>query len=151
MDWDGTITVRILMCGSRTWRNQVTIWRECERLLLRYGDTLVIIHGDEPNGADELIRLTCEELRIYHEMYCAAKPRYTAHKRFAIEQVADWDIHGKSAGMIRNSFMLSTGIDGVVGFRSLGKSNGTDHMCKIARQADKPVIVYQENGVCYAV
>ena len=147
----GAVSVRILMCGSRTWRNQIIIWRECERLLLRYGDTLIIIHGDEPNGDDEIIRLTCEELRIYHEMYCAAQPYYTAHKRFRIEQVSDWDRDGKAAGPKRNAHMLATGIDGVVGFRSPGKSDGTDHMCRIARQVGKPVIVYQENGVCYAV
>jgi hypothetical protein len=137
--------VRILMCGSRTWRGRGAIYAELERLRGSYGERLVVIHGDEPNGADQGVHTGCEELGIRHEMYCAAAPRYRAHVRFTIEQVSDWKKDGLSAGPKRNKYMLDTGVLGVVAFRSKGRSSGTDGMCALAREAQKPIIMRGES------
>lgn len=138
--------IRILMCGSRNWFTRGPIFEELTHLIVKYQDRLVIIHGDEPRGADNIIHMICKGLGTRHEMYCAAKPRHKGNERFKIEQVSDWKIDGLSAGPKRNRYMLDTGITGVVAFRSDGKSNGTDGMCKLALDVGKPVKLFTPNG-----
>jgi UDP-N-acetylmuramoylalanine-D-glutamate ligase len=50
---------------------------------------------------------------------------------------AKWDLHGKSAGPIRNQQMLDTGVDLVIAFPG-GK--GTAHMVSIAKKAGVKVV-----------
>lgn len=79
---------------------------------------LVIIHGGAA-GADDIAG-------IYGEKYGAE----------VICEPADWKTYGRSAGPIRNQKMLDDhSPDVVYAFRLDGKSNGTDHMIKIAREA----------------
>lgn len=144
--------VRIIMCGSRTWKNETIIYDELMRLYSKY-DKLMIDHGDEPNGADGIIHMACEEIEIPHKMWCAAKPRYTAHRSFKIEQVADWNINGNAAGPIRNKAMRdgamwhhNSKLIGCVAFCATGKSNGTDGMLRLAADAGIPRIVYLDDG-----
>lgn len=72
-------------------------------------------------------------------------------KQFAIEHgieyfefPADWKSDGKAAGFIRNKQIVDA-CDMVLAFWD-GKSKGTEHTIKLARQAKKPTfIVYFEN------
>lgn len=60
---------------------------------------------------------------------------------FQREWKADWDVHGKRAGPIRNYQMLREGKpDQVVAFLAPG-SRGTKHMVEIAEKAGIPVKV----------
>lgn len=131
----------IIMCGSRTWRSRAPITIEIDRLVRRYGDRLLIRHGDEPNGADRLIYEVCEAYGVRHIEYCAAPPRHEAHEGFKVVQVSDWQRDGKSAGPLRNRAMRGGGANGLIAFRSAGRSRGTDNMIALAREACIPVIV----------
>ena len=137
---------RIIMCGSRTWHDGHTIADEVMRLRERYGETLTIVHGDEPNGADEWIRRVCEDLSVRHEQYCASgkAPRHQAHARFTVFCVSSWDRDGLRAGPIRNTMMRDSGAIGIVAFRSEGESKGTDGMLRLC--AAIPQIVYTPDG-----
>jgi predicted Rossmann-fold nucleotide-binding protein len=51
---------------------------------------------------------------------------------------ADWDTHGKAAGMIRNKLMLQELPDVVIAFKG---GAGTENMINISRQANVPVFI----------
>lgn len=131
--------MRIIICGSRKWRNTQAIHQEIDRLHTRYGDELVIVHGDEPNGADNIARVGCEQQSIRHEEYCATTPRFKPHERYTVTQVSDWNKDGLKAGPLRNRAMLESGVDGVVAFHLGGK--GTQGMINIAVDAGVRTIV----------
>jgi predicted Rossmann fold nucleotide-binding protein DprA/Smf involved in DNA uptake len=57
---------------------------------------------------------------------------------------ADWDRHGKRAGVIRN-FDIVNASDIIVAFWD-GKSKGTQHTINIAKQQGKQVVIYSPNG-----
>jgi len=134
--------IPIIMCGSRTWKDDRPIWAEVERLIVRYGERLLIRHGDEKNGADGLIYNACETFGVRHIEYCAGEPRHEEHEGFSIIRASDWSVNGLAAGPIRNRAMRDAGAHGCVAFRSKGRSPGTDGMCELAREAGIPVIVY---------
>jgi hypothetical protein len=60
---------------------------------------------------------------------------------------ADWNKYGDNAGPIRNKKMLECEKDGlelVIAFRRNGISSGTDHMCRIAKEAGIETTVINE-------
>lgn len=60
---------------------------------------------------------------------------------FKIERhPANWELHGRSAGPIRNQKMLDLGADLVIAFPLDGP--GTRHMIKISLEAKLPVLVW---------
>ena len=56
---------------------------------------------------------------------------------------ADWNQHGKRAGMLRNHDIIAAA-DRVVGFWD-GKSNGTQHSIGLAKKAGKHVLVFRSD------
>ena len=81
------VPLRVLVCGSRDWTNRARIHTELKRLPA--GTT--IVHGC-CRGADRIAGEVAKSLGFY-----------------VIEFPADWDLHGKAAGPIRNSQMLAEG------------------------------------------
>jgi len=119
--------MRVLICGSRGWQDPKpidVILAGLDVLSEGRNEKLVVIHGDAP-GADKLAgRL-------------AARWGATV-----IAEPADWDLHGKSAGPIRNSKMLNEyRPEMIFAFRSDGKSNGTDDMVAKGQAAKVPTYV----------
>lgn len=115
---------RILICGSRNWSNRRAI-----RAALINCDPMTdtIVHGGAP-GADRMAGEEAYKLGFQVEVH-----------------YAQWDLHGKSAGPIRNKKMLDSGLDKVYAF-PLGRSPGTRHMIRIAEAADVEVEVYGEES-----
>lgn len=114
---------RIIVCGCRDWTDRVIIRETLAALAdCHPGDRIVIVHG-AARGAD---RLAGEEaLALGFEVE---------------EHPANWRVHGKRAGPIRNAHMLSLGCSRVIAFWD-GYSTGTGHMIRIAREADARVTV----------
>lgn len=107
--------MRILVCGGRDFYD----WRLLEQTLydLLKGETENCIIEGGASGADLL-----------------SKQYAWYNKIDYIECLADWDKHGKKAGILRNIEMLEKGKpDLVVAFPG-GK--GTAHMVKIAKEAN---------------
>ena len=121
--------MRVLICGSRNWNDPTpmnAVLAGLDVLAEGSNEPLVVIHGDAP-GADRLAGSLAK--------------RWGAT---VIAEPADWNKHGKAAGPIRNQKMLDEHKPDVVyAFRSSGKSNGTDDMCKRARDAHLPTYVIQ--------
>lgn len=114
--------IRVLICGSRDWTDVQRIRAE----MLGLSWPAVIIHG-AARGADSI---AWEVAQNYAD-------------RFQVEVYpANWKMHGKAAGHIRNQQMLDEGKpDLVLAFRLPGVSRGTDDMIRRARQAGLPVKV----------
>lgn len=122
-DNDDAAKMRVLVCGSRNWRDGLAIQRELVKL--ERGTT--VIEG-EARGADRFARLTGEAL---------GWP--------VLRFPADWNRYGKAAGVIRNKQMLDEGKpDLVLAFHEdIYSSKGTADMVRQARRYGIEVKVFE--------
>ncbi len=115
--------MKVLICGSRDWVDRGPIERELRKLP---GGTIVV-HG-AARGADTIAGDVAHDLGFEVRRY-----------------PADWEMHGKSAGPIRNALMLmkehlpEEPIDLLLAFsRNLATSRGTLDMIRQAKSAGVP-------------
>ncbi len=100
--------IRIIVTGSRDLDCHPLALAIVTRLEARYGDGLVICHGD-CRGVDKAFDAACRELGV------AVEPH-----------PADWDAHGKAAGPLRNARMVAAGADLAIAVHpDLTNSKGT--------------------------
>lgn len=89
------MSIRILVTGSRTWRNEALVDEAIRKAMARFpGNSVtefVIVHGDCPSGAD----------RLADEWARANSVEVERHP-------ANWGLHGRKAGMLRNEVMALT-------------------------------------------
>ena len=112
--------MRILVCGGREWNNAARILARLAPL----GPGHTIVHG-AARGADTLAGHAAHSLGLTVETF-----------------PADWNKHGKKAGILRNLQMLDTKPDLVIAFHpSIETSKGTGHTVKEARRRGIPVEV----------
>jgi len=107
---------RILICGDRNWPNPTAIGRAIDNYT---GNISLILHGG-CCGADRLAGIMAKSRGIPVKVY-----------------PAQWDVHGRAAGYIRNQQMFVDGHpDEVWAFHpNLSYSKGTAHIVSIARDA----------------
>lgn len=114
---------RVLIFGSRGWGESNPI----RNVVLALDRDAVVIHGGA-TGADALAGKWARACGLKVEVYRA-----------------DWKTHGKAAGPIRNQQMIDEGKPTrAYGFRSQGKSSGTDDMAARLRKAGIPVEITRE-------
>ena len=99
---------RILICGDRNYKD----WMKVREYIDTVPSTAIIIHGGA-RGADSI----AGNLAVYLKMKVMKFP-------------ADWDKHGKAAGVIRNQQMLDEGRPHLVVYfhKDLENSRGTKDM-----------------------
>lgn len=117
---------RVLICGSRTWTNAERILERLAPMNMeafKRGERVTLLHGNAP-GADRLARGIGNGLGHFD---VRAFP-------------ADWQRHGKRAGILRNLEMLDEEPDLVLAF-SHG-SPGTQFTIDEARRRGIPVEVH---------
>lgn len=124
---------RVLVTGSRQWDYPFVVFKALHDQLVEHG-ALIVVHGDCPSGADMYARqwatmniLTCMrkgEAYIGHEAY----PAY-------------WNELGKSAGPIRNKYMVELGADICLAFPT-PTSRGTISCMDLAAAAGIPIVNY---------
>jgi len=115
--------MRILVTGSRNWDDRSTI----SLVLRKYFDsnrTAVLVHGAYHRGADQIAD------QIWRSLGGTVEPH-----------PAMWELHGKSAGPIRNQEMCNLGADVCLAF-PLGASPGTRDCMRRAGMHHIPVINY---------
>lgn len=112
--------MRVVITGSREWADVNAIRA---RLAQLPPGTLVVVGGAK--GADTLADHAAHTLGLPVEHH-----------------QADWELHGKAAGIIRNLEMLDTRPDLVLAFWD-GESRGTKHCMDAARERGIPVEVVQ--------
>jgi ABC-type sugar transport system substrate-binding protein len=84
------------------------------------------MHGD-CRGADKIAAAQALDLGFWVEAY-----------------PAEWDKHGKKAGILRNLQMLKQNPDVVLAFRRNG-SRGTTHMIEAAKAKGIPVVIHEHS------
>lgn len=115
------MSTRVLVTGSRTWTDERVVNAALDECRAYYGDELVIVHGACPQGADAIAARWCEWRGVTQE----------AHR-------AQWDRHGRRAGMVRNAVMVDTRPAGVLAFIKDG-SPGASHCVREAEAKGIPV------------
>jgi hypothetical protein len=124
--------MRVLVTGSRDWRDVHAVRRQLGNLIGRSPDGLVVVHGACPNGADA----------IATEWVTDSQPHYGP---LVTEEAhpADWNQHGKRAGFIRNTEMVEAGADVCLAFIR-GRSRGATHTARIALDAGIELHVWRQ-------
>lgn len=110
--------IKVLVCGGREFTNWKIVYHVLDKLKKDHGE-ITVIHG-AASGADTLAENWAKQAEQVY-IGCPAK----------------WSQHGRSAGPIRNMFMLDSDPDLVVAFPG---GDGTAHMVKIAKEAGKDVL-----------
>jgi hypothetical protein len=119
--------LRLLVCGSRTWTDAALLAEAVEQTVAEHGQDragVVLIEGDA-RGADRLAGTL-------------ARARGWALETYP----ADWQRHGRTAGMRRNARMLRQGRpERVIACTDdLAASRGTADMIRRAHEAGLPVL-----------
>lgn len=107
--------MRVLITGSRDWDDEDDVFLTLSSLCLGAGDTLV--SGACPTGADAMCEGVAEFLGADVERH-----------------PAEWSVHGKAAGPLRNLKMVSLGADVCVAFIK-NNSRGATHTYTAAKDA----------------
>lgn len=130
------MTIRLLITGSRSWDNIEYIRSAFIAVSDEYGDDITLVSGACPTGADRLGEMVAAELNWNIELY-----------------PADWNTYGKRAGFVRNSQMIDTDPDIVVGFVRNG-SKGASMTVNLGKKKGLPVTVHNWTDypyTCYTV
>jgi hypothetical protein len=114
--------VHLAVVGSRAFTNQEVVFYFLEAYHQVFGDNLTIVSGGCPSGPDHFAELFAKQNNVPIILY-----------------PADWDIHGKAAGFIRNSDIVNR-CDEVIAFWDR-KSNGTRDTIRKAEKQNKEVII----------
>ena len=124
-----TTPYRILITGSRTWNDELTLSEAITNALPDHpqpGAEYVIVHGACPRGAD-----------LMAAQFCAREAWWVDNAGAALVEErhpADWDTHDKRAGFIRNAHMVNLGADICLAFIK-DNSRGATHCADLAEKA----------------
>lgn len=115
--------MKVLVCGSRDWEDWVAIEARLTALPAEH-EEVTILHGGA-RGADRCAGAVADLFG------------------FAVRAFpADWEQHGKRAGILRNLQMLDEQPDLVIAFQR-NESRGTQHTIDEARRRGIPVEVHE--------
>jgi len=114
--------VKVLVCGSRDFANPFTVSLAIDQRMSELPVPTHVIHGAAP-GADRIAAEAAER-----------------HGHNVQPFPADWETHGRRAGVIRNVQMLDEKPDLVIAYWN-GRSRGTAHTVREARRRGIPVEV----------
>lgn len=114
---------RILITGSRDWRDQQTVYGALADLIrpLPVDQEIIIVNGACPTGADHMA----------HEWARGYGAVIEAHP-------ANWVRHGRAAGPRRNAEMVQLGADVCLAFIRNG-SPGATHCAALAERTGIPI------------
>src|SRR4051812_22353892 len=129
--------MRVIVTGDRNWYSPELAERVVNRLLARYGPSVVVVHGGA-TGIDRSFAEGCGDVGVEQEAHPARWDWLDAPGA-----VVRRDNRGRSynanAGPLRNQEMLEAGADLVVGFhRAIPSSQGTRDMLRRAVDAGVP-------------
>lgn len=122
---------RVLVTGSRKWRDRKTLYEVLGKELVKNGN-FILVHGACPTGADDM----ADQWALWSMLYPGMDIRVEKYP-------ADWS-KGKSAGPLRNQQMVDLGADICYAFPT-DDSKGTLDCIRRARVAKIPVVVHHES------
>ena len=110
--------MRLGVTGGRDYTDEKCVASLMSKALARYGKDLVVVHG-AARGLDTLVDQWCKRNKVAVEPHPAL-----------------WDLHGKSAGILRNQEMVASGLDALLSFPG---GRGTADMTQRCVNAGIPV------------
>lgn len=119
--------MRILITGSRRWTAKATIRAAILVAIKDAGakrSDVVLVLGDARGADADAKSIALEEGYGFDQFF------------------AQWKVHGKAAGPIRNGKMVASGADIALAF-PIGESRGTRDCIDQARAAGIPVTIYE--------
>jgi len=122
---------RVLVTGSRRWCDDALVYDTLNARLGKH-DRITVIHGDCPTGADLHAKQWAQEMILADMKLAIARVRHEQYPAY-------WNELEKSAGPIRNRYMVDLGADVCLAFPD-AESRGTVSCMKFARAAGIPVI-----------
>jgi hypothetical protein len=129
---------RVLVTGSRSWTDAVAVGEAIHDAFDgRNEREFVVVHGACPRGADAMAARFCEDEAWWFDN----QGRALVEERHP----ADWDTHGKRAGILRNAEMVALGADVCLAF-ILNGSRGASHCANAAEKAGIPVRRYERSS-----
>lgn len=125
-------TLRILVTGSRVWTDRAAVaaalrWAITTHQPQPTREQVTVVHG-AARGADTLAAQVAAGWGVRVEAY-----------------PADWGLHGKAAGILRNAEMVAAGADILLAF-PLGESRGSRHCAGLAEAAGIRVVDWPAEG-----
>jgi hypothetical protein len=116
--------MRIIVIGDRNWYAPDLAEQVLNRLLLRHGPSLVIVHGGA-TGIDRSFAEACGEVGIDQEAHPADWGALD-HPEAVIRQDSRGRSYNANAGPIRNQEMIDAGAEMCLAFhRAISASKGT--------------------------
>lgn len=83
--------MRVLVTGSRDWDDEDLIWKTLRQVCSETGEAVTIVHGACSTGADYL----ADKVALFWDLPVETYP-------------AQWSLHGRRAGYLRNKKMVDT-------------------------------------------
>ena len=109
---------RLLVTGSRNWDDVATVKLALNKAVNYLGGKVTLVHGGYPTGADDI----ADDWFIYANL-----GPVEVHP-------ADWNMHGKHAGFLRNLLMVDLGADLCLAFIK-SESHGCTTTANLAEKA----------------
>jgi hypothetical protein len=138
---------RVGITGDRSWNCPALARRIVRRLKARYGEDVIIVHGDCETGFDHEVELAAQEEGVRTERH-PAKWDDLSHPDAKIRTRKDGKQYDAMAGPRRNGEMVASGLDFViVGHPNLAGSKGTRDMVAQCLAVGLPVWLFDsEDG-----
>lgn len=119
--------MRILVTGSRDWRNARTILDAIRyQVSVDPWQEVTVVHGGA-RGADQMAGIAAYQAACYQEVH-----------------PADWEKYGRRAGFVRNAEMVNAGADVCLAFIR-NNSKGATMCAQLAEKAGIPVVYYRDD------
>ncbi|WP_218040227.1 DUF2493 domain-containing protein [Actinomadura sp. WMMB 499] len=120
--------MKLVVTGSRDWGDWYLVWNALD-VFTAMAKKVTLVHGNCPTGADKQADLWSE------------KASWPTRPVKVLRYPAQWELHGKAAGPIRNQQMVDENLDAdyVLAF-PLGESRGTRGCMEYARKEGLTVV-----------
>ncbi|WP_422928597.1 SLOG family protein [Singulisphaera sp. PoT] len=129
--------MRVIITGDRNWYDPDLAESVLNRLLLRYGPSLTIVHG-AGGGIDRSFAEACRDLDLEQESHPAHWEELD-HPAAVVRQDRKGRPYNANAGPIRNAEMVAAGAEMCIAFhRAISSSKGTKDCARQAIAAGIP-------------
>jgi hypothetical protein len=139
------IAMRIIVTGDRRWYAPELAEQVLNRLLLRYGPGLVIVHGGV-TGIDRFFAEACGELGVEQEAHPARWEELDHPDAVIRYDRRNWPFNA-NAGPIRSAEMVAAGAEMCLAFhRAISSSKGTTDCARCAIVAGIPTYLIDSDA-----
>ena len=130
--------MRVIVTGTRAWHEPDRVWHELDRVVseLHFPETIVVVHGAAPKGAEKAAADWVEARGNPECMHGNASLIAEAHP-------ADWGRDARAAAFKRNLRMAQLGADLCLAFWN-GRCSSTEDMIYLALQHGIDVRIFPQ-------